>query len=93
MALQISVSLKLNTAIMGARRNFFRGGQSRPFAYPLQVVDDATQMDAHKTLHSFYTTKQRPIVTAIVACSVFPLRKFYTKKLFVLVSMDILRLS
>jgi len=78
---------------MGARRNFSTGGKSRPFAYPLQVVDDATQMDAHKTLHSFYTTKKMPIVTATVAYSVFPLRKFYTKKMFVLVSMDILRLS
>jgi len=78
---------------MGARRNFSRVGKSRPFADPLQVADDATQMDVHKTLHSFYTTKQMPIVTATVACSVFPLRKFYTKKMFVLVSMDILRLS
>jgi len=78
---------------MGARRNFSRRGQSRPFAYPLQVVDDATQMDVHKTLHSFYTTKQMPIITATVAYSIFPQRKFYTKKMFVLVSMDILRLS
>jgi len=89
MALQISASLKLNTAIMGARRNFSRWGQSRPFAYPLQVVDDATQMDVHKTLHSFYTTMKMSIVTATVAYSVFYLRKFYTKKMFVLVSMDI----
>jgi len=74
---------------MGARSNFSMGGQSRPFAYPLQVVDDATQMDVHKTLHSFYTTKKMPIVTATVAYSVFPPRKFYTKKIFVLVSMDI----
>ena len=89
MALQISASLKLNTAIMDARRNVSRGGQSRPFAYALQVVDDAMQMDVHKTLHSFYTTKKMPIVTATVAHSVFPPRKFYTKKMFVLVSMDI----
>ena len=89
MALQISASLKLNTAITGARRNFPRGGQSRPFAYPLQAVDDATQKDVHKTLHSFYTTKKMPIVMATVAYSVFPLRKFYTKEMFVLVSMDI----
>jgi len=25
------------------------GGQSRHFAYPFQVVDDATQIDIHKT--------------------------------------------
>jgi len=46
-------------------------------------------MDVHKTLHSFYTTKKMPIVMATVAYSVFPLRKFYTKEMFVLVSMDI----
>jgi len=78
---------------MGLRRNFSRWGQSRSLAHPLQVVDDATQMDVHKTLHSFHTTKQMPIVTATVAYSVFPLRKFYTKQMFVLVSTDILRLS
>jgi len=31
--------------VMGVRRNFFRGGQSRHFAYLFQIVDDATQMD------------------------------------------------
>jgi len=69
------------------------GGASRPFAYPLQVVDDAAQIDIHKTLPSFYTIKQMPVVTATVACSGFPLRKFYTKQMFVFVSMDILRLG
>jgi len=34
-----------------------------------------------------------PIVTATIAYSVFPTRKLYTKLKFVLVSMDILRLS
>ena len=29
----------------GRPQKFFQGGQSRPFADPLQVVDDATQMD------------------------------------------------
>ena len=38
--------------------NFPGGGQSWHFAYPFQVVDDATQMDVHKTLHPFYTTKK-----------------------------------
>jgi len=32
-------------------------------------------------------------VTATVACSVFLVRKLYTEQMFVLVSMDILRLS
>jgi len=69
------------------------GGESRPFVYPLQVVDDAAQIDIHKTLPSFYTIKQMPIVTATVACSGFPLRKFYTKQMFVSVRMDISRLG
>jgi len=72
---------------------FARDGASRPFAYPLQVVDDAAQIDIQKTLPSFYTIKQMLIVTATVACSGFLLRKFYTKRMFVLVSMDILRLG
>jgi len=55
-------------------------GASRPFAYPLQVVDDAAQIDIHKTLPSFYTIKQMPIVTATLACSGFPLRKFTLSK-------------
>jgi len=67
---------------MGVRRNFFTGGQRRHFAYPFQVVDDATQMDVHETLHPFYTTKKMPNVTATVAYSVFPIRKFYTGQMF-----------
>jgi len=43
------------------------GGQSRHFAYSSQVVDDATQMFLHKTLHLFYTTKKMTNVTATVA--------------------------
>jgi len=43
------------------------GGQSRYFAYLIQVLDDATQIDVHKTLHLFYTTKKMPNVTATVA--------------------------
>jgi len=42
------------------------------------------QMDVHKKISN---------VTATVACSVFPVRKFYTEQMFVSVSMDILRLS
>jgi len=38
----------------GVRRNFFRVGQYRNFAYPFQVADDAMQMDFHKTLDPFY---------------------------------------
>jgi len=63
----------------GRPQKFFQGGQKRHFAYPFQVVDDATQMDVHKTLRPFYTTKKMPAVTATVAYSVFLLRKFYTK--------------
>jgi len=69
---------------MGVRRKFSRGGQSRHFAYNLfHFVGDATQMDVHKMSN----------VTATVTYSVFPIRIFYTEKMFVLVKMDILRLS
>ena len=51
----------------GRPQKLFQGGQSRNFAYPFQVVDDATQIDVHKTLHLFYTTKIMPNVTATVA--------------------------
>jgi len=83
-----------STYYHGRPLKFFLGGQYRHFAYPFQVVHDATQMDEHKTLHPFYTTKKMPNVTAIVAYSVFALKNFYTKQpIFVLLSMDILRLS
>jgi len=42
-------------------------------------------MDAHK--------KKMANVTATVATSVFPVRKLYTEHMFVLVSMDILKVS
>jgi len=64
-----------HSAIAWASAEIFPGGQSRHFAHPFQVVDDATQMDVHKTLHLFYTTKKMPNVTATVVYSVFPLRK------------------
>ena len=41
----------------------------------------------------FLHHKEMPNVTATIAYSVFPTRKLYTKLKFVLVSMDILRLS
>jgi len=36
------------------------GGQSRHFAYPFQIVDDATQMAVNKMLYPFCTTKKMP---------------------------------
>jgi len=51
----------------GCLQKFFQRGQSRNFAYPFQVADDATQIDVHKTLHLFYTTKKMPNVQARVA--------------------------
>ena len=50
-------------------------------------------MDVHKALHPFYTTKKTPKITATVGNRVFPLRKFYTEQMLVLVCMDISRLS
>jgi len=37
------------------RRNFSRVRQRPNFAYPLQVPEDATQMDVHRMLYPFYT--------------------------------------
>jgi len=44
------LALKCNDCQHGRPQKFFQGGgQSRHFAYPFQVVDDATQIDIHKT--------------------------------------------
>jgi len=51
------------------------------------------QMDVHKTLYAFYTPKKMPNIVATVANSVPLLRKLYTEQMFVLESMNILRLS
>jgi len=40
-----------------------------------------------------YTRKKMFNVTATVTCSVFLVRKLYSEQMFVLVSMDFLRLS
>jgi len=45
---------------MGVRRNFSRG-QRRHFADHFQVADLAMQMDVHKKLFCFYTTKKIPL--------------------------------
>jgi len=50
-------------------------------------------MDTYKELHPFYTTKKTPKITATDANRVFPLRKYYTEQMFVLVCMNMLRLS
>jgi len=51
----------------GRPQKVFKGGQSRHFAYPFQVLGDVMQIDVHKTLHLFYTTKKMPNATATVA--------------------------
>jgi len=45
--------------------NFPEGEATSKFAYPFQ--DDAMQMNDHKALYSFYTTKKIPYVTTIVS--------------------------
>ena len=77
---------------VGVRWNYFRWGQKRHFAYQLQVPDDATQIDVHKTLYNFCAIKKMPNVTATAANSV-PSKKIYTEQIFVLVSMNILILK
>jgi len=52
---------------MGVRRNFSRGWQTRHFAYPFHVADDAMQMHVHTTLCPFYTTTKMPPATAAIA--------------------------
>jgi len=71
---------------MGVSRNFSSEGQNRHFAYLFQFVGEASamQMDVHKKMFS---------VMATVTYNVFPIRKFYTEKMFVLVRLDILRQS
>jgi len=44
---------------MDVRRNFSRG-QRRHFAYHFQAADIAMQVDVHKTLYCFCTTKKMP---------------------------------
>jgi len=43
---------------MGVRRNFSRGEQRLYLLILFQVANDAMQMDLHKTLYPFYTTKK-----------------------------------
>jgi len=89
-----SIHVIPHTWATGRPQKFFQGvGQSGHFAYPFQISDNATQMDVHKSLHPFYTTKKGHNVTATDANSVTFKRQFYTEQMFVLVSMNILRLS
>jgi len=44
----------------GSRQKFFQGGQTRYFAYPFHVADDAMQIHVHKTLCPFYTITKMP---------------------------------
>jgi len=51
----------------GRPQKFFQVEQHRHFAaYPFQVAIDAMQMDVHKTLYPFSTTKKMPRVTATI---------------------------
>jgi len=52
----------------GRPQKFFQsGGKHRHFVYPFQVADDAMQMNIHKKLCPFYTTKKMPRVTVTVS--------------------------
>ena len=50
----------------GRPPKIFHGGQLPHFSYLLQVADNAMQMDVHKTLYPFYTTKIMPHATSAV---------------------------
>ena len=56
------------------------------FACPFQVSDDAMQMDVHKTLYLFYTTKKMPYVTARVATIAFRWHNIASSLLILLVT-------
>ena len=70
---------------MGVRINFSRGGN-------VEILLDFLRLLAMQRKWT-YTKRKMFNVTATVAYSVFFVRKLYTEQMFVLVSMDILRLS
>jgi len=49
-----------------ASAKIFPGEATSTFCCPFQVADDAMQMDVHKTLWPFCTTKKMPRITATV---------------------------
>ena len=74
----------LSPNLMGVRRKFSRGGK----------VDNLLIFFRLLAMQRKWTyTKKMSNDTATVAYSVFPVRKLYTEQMFVLVSMDTLRLS
>jgi len=78
---------------MGVCRNFSRGEQIRHFYLSFSGCWRCNANGRTQNASPFYTTKKMPNVTAAVAYGVFPQRKFYTQQMFVLVSIDILRMS
>jgi len=72
-------------SIGGARpQTFFQGGAKSTFCLSFSVCWRCSA-NGH--------TQKMSNVTATVTYAVFPIRKFYTKKMFDLVRMDVLRLS
>ena len=62
---------------MGVRENFSRRGSKVNISlilFRFQMMQ-AMQMDVHKTLYPFYTTKKMPNVMATIANSVFSTKK------------------
>jgi len=77
-------SVTLTKYLRGRPQKLFQGGQSRHFAFPFQVGDDAVHMDAHKTLYPFNSTKKMPRVTATVLENAVPWQQgfFFTHAFF-----------
>jgi len=71
---------------MGVRRSFSRGGGK----VDILLIFFRLLVMQRKWA---YTRKKMFNVTATVTCSVFLVRKLYSEQMFVLVSMDFLRLS
>jgi len=64
----------------GRPQKFFQEGKNDILlvSFSFQVVDDATQLDVHKTLCPFCTIKKMPNVMATVANRI-PSNKIYTE--------------
>jgi len=83
---------KVTVRGMGVRRNFSRWVAKSTFCLSSSGCWRCNANGRAQTASLFLHHKEMPDVTTTVAYSVFPLRKFYTWQMLVLVSMDILRL-
>ena len=72
--------------VHGHPQKFFQGGKRRNFVYPVQVADDAMQIDVHKTLYHFHP---HYFVLVEPQFSIFCLKIFSTLRLSVMLFLFI----